>query len=91
MGAFPAGAVPARLLNIGNHRAEEVRDLVALLERSLGRRAIVRSVPRPATDVAETYADVGAIGDLTGFRPRTPLSEGIPRFVAWLKGWNGTG
>ena len=87
----PEGAAPARVLNIGNHRSEEVRDLVALLEQGLGRAAIVRSVPRPATDVEETHADVAAIGALTGFAPRTALAEGIPRFVAWFKGWNGVG
>ena len=86
----PAGeGVPARVLNIGNHRAEEVRDLVRLLEGSLGRRAVVRSVPRPVTDVEETYAEVEAIGALTGFAPLVPLSEGIPRFVSWFRGWNG--
>ena len=87
----PGGAVPARVLNIGNHRSEAVRDLVALLEQELGRAAIVRSVPRPATDVEETHADVTAIGALTGFEPRTTLAEGVPRFVAWFRGWNGVG
>jgi UDP-glucuronate 4-epimerase len=42
-------------------------------------------------DVEETYADVDAIGALTGFRPRTSLAEGIPRFVAWFRAWNGIG
>jgi len=87
----PQGPVPAQILNIGNHRGEEVRELVALLEQALGRRAIVHSVPRPPTDVEATYADVDAIGALTGFRPSTSLAEGIPRFVAWLRAWNGAG
>ena len=86
----PMEGVPARVLNIGNHRCEEVLELVSLLEQALGRPAIIRSVPRPAMDVAETYADVDAIGALTGFRPRTPLAEGIPRFVAWFRAWNGS-
>jgi UDP-glucuronate 4-epimerase len=85
----PEGSVPARLLNIGNHRCEEVRELVALLEQALGRQAIIRSVPRPPMDVEETFADVDAIGALTGYRPSTTLAEGIPRFVAWFRGWNG--
>jgi UDP-glucuronate 4-epimerase len=84
----PEGPVPTRVLNIGNHRCELVSDLVALLELALGRPAIVRSVPRPATEVEETYADVEAIGALTGFSPSTTLAEGIPRFVAWFRGWN---
>jgi UDP-glucuronate 4-epimerase len=86
----PQEGVPARVLNIGNHQCEEVSELVALLERALGRAAIVRSGPRPPMDVEETFADVDAIGALTGFAPSTPLSVGIPRFVAWLRAWNGS-
>jgi len=78
-----------RLLNIGNHRVEEVRELVRLLEDALGRKAIIRSAPRPPVDVEATYASVDAIGGLTGFAPTTPLSLGIPRFVAWYREWVG--
>lgn len=85
----PAGEVPARVLNIGNDRSEKVSDLVALLEQALGRKAVVRDAPRPAADVAETRASVEAIAALTGFVPRTTLAEGIPRFVAWLRAWEG--
>jgi UDP-glucuronate 4-epimerase len=85
----PETSVPARVLNIGNHRSEEVRELVSLLERALGRTAIIRAVPRPPMDVEETHADVDAIAALTGFQPRTSLADGIPRFVAWFRGWNG--
>ena len=83
----PAEPHVARVLNIGNHRVEEVRELVRLLEQALGRTAIIRSAPRPAADVEATFASVDAIGALTGFAPNTPLSVGIPRFVAWLKNW----
>lgn len=78
-----------RVLNIGNNRAEEVRTLLALLEESLGRKAVVRDAPRPAVDVEETFASVDAIHELTGFQPSTPLSEGIPKFVAWFRDWHG--
>jgi UDP-glucuronate 4-epimerase len=86
----PAGEVPPmRVLNIGNHRVEAVNTLVALLEQSLGRRAVIRTAPRPAADVEETFASVEAINELTGFVPRTTLADGIPRFVAWFKEWHG--
>jgi UDP-glucuronate 4-epimerase len=87
----PAAAAGARLLNIGNHRSEAVVTLVRLLERELGRAALVRDAPRPAADVEETFAAVDAIAALTGFAPRTPLEIGIPRFVAWFKAWHGLG
>jgi len=86
----PADDVPpVRVLNIGNHHGETVLTLVRLLEESLGRRAIVRSAPRPAADVEETFAAIDAIEALTGFVPQTSLVEGIPRFVAWFRDWHG--
>ncbi len=85
----PADPNVPRLLNIGNHQVEEVREMVRLLEVALGRQAIIRSAPRPAVDVEATFASVEAIGALTGFAPTTPLSVGIPRFVAWFQTWSG--
>jgi len=86
----PESRVPARLLNIGNHRTEEVGTLVRLLEQALGRRAVIRHAPRPEADVEETFADVEALAALTGFAPSTTLAEGIPRFVAWFRAFHGT-
>jgi UDP-glucuronate 4-epimerase len=82
----PPGEAP-RLLNIGNHRSVEVRRFVTVLEEALGRAALCREVPAPATEVAATFADIGAIRALTGFEPRTPIEEGVPRFCAWLRDW----
>jgi UDP-glucuronate 4-epimerase len=85
----PPPDAPTRLLNIGNHRGETVRTLVALLEEGLQRKALIQNAPRPAADVQETFASVDAIGGLTGFAPRVSLEEGIPRFVAWFRDWHG--
>lgn len=78
-----------RLLNIGNHRSVEVRRFVAVLEESLGRKAVIQDAPRPVTDVAETFADIGAIQALCGFEPKTSIEVGVPRFAAWFRGWIG--
>lgn len=83
----PPADPPIRVLNIGNHQSEEVRTLVSLLESALGRKAIIRDAPRPATEVLETFASLDAIGALTGFRPTTRLAQGIPRFVTWFSAW----
>ncbi len=87
----PEAAQPVRLLNIGNRRSEPVRLLVSLLEQALGRVAEIRLVPRPATDIEATWASVEAIGELTGWTPRTRLEEGIPRFVDWFRAYHGLG
>lgn len=83
------GLVPIRVLNIGNHRSEAVSTLIALLENSLERRAVIAVKPRPRADVAETFADIERIRMLTGYEPRTSLSQGIPRFAAWFLRWKG--
>jgi UDP-glucuronate 4-epimerase len=74
---------PWCLYNIGNNRSVEVTDVVALLERELGRPAVKELVPMQPGDVAETRADVEALTRAVGFRPSTPIEDGIRRFVAW--------
>ena len=74
-----------RLLNIGNDRPERLLDFVSILERALGREAVKVMRPMQQGDVTETWADITRIRDLTGYRPRTTLAEGLPRFVAWYR------
>ena len=85
----PGGAQGPRVLNIGNNRSETVSRLVGLLEANLGRRAVIVDIPRPAADVEETWANVDAIGALTGFAPRTPLDVGIGMFCDWFRAYHG--
>lgn len=87
----PAAGTPPRLLNLGNNRSELVSRLVELLEEGLGRRASIRLVDRPAADVGETWASVEAAAGLAGYAPRTPLEQGVPRFVEWFKEFHGAG
>ncbi|MGH7153337.1 MAG: NAD-dependent epimerase/dehydratase family protein [Acetobacteraceae bacterium] len=84
----PEHPAESRIFNIGNHRSESVNTLVALLEESLGRKAVIRYAPRPDTEVEETYAAIDRIAALTGFAPNTPLAVGIPRFAAWFLAWH---
>lgn len=81
----PAVGDAPKVFNIGNNHDEPVSELVRLLEASLGRIAIIRSIARPKVDVAETCADLTAIEQHVGYRPSTPLSLGIPRFVEWFR------
>lgn len=76
---------PYRLFNIGNSEPVELLSLVSMIERELGRKAILNLLPMQDGDVKETYADVSNLSELTGFCPSTPLEKGIGEFVAWYR------
>ena len=80
---------PYRIYNIGNNRPEKLLDFVATLERCIGRKAIVELAPMQPGDVYQTYADTTALHEAVGFKPDTPLEEGLRRFVEWYRGYYG--
>ena len=79
---------PYRIYNIGNNRPAELLDVIAMLEQCLGRKAIKTFLPMQPGDVPETFADIDDLVRDVGFRPDTPLQEGISRFVEWYRGYH---
>ena len=85
-GLDPAkSAAPWRVYNIGNNATVEVARVVELLEREFGRKANIELVPMQPGDVPETCADVDDLTRDAGFRPSTPIEEGVRRFAAWYR------
>jgi UDP-glucuronate 4-epimerase len=80
---------PHAIYNLGNHRPVHLRRFLGLLEEALGRRAEVRLAPLPPGDVVRTCADIEASTRDLGFEPKTPIEEGLPRFVAWYRDYHG--
>jgi UDP-glucuronate 4-epimerase len=81
------GGTPSRIYNVGNHRPEELMQVVSLLERELGRTAITDMLPMQPGDVTDTFADVGDLMRNVGFRPQTPIADGIRDFVVWYRSY----
>lgn len=76
---------PHRLFNIGNADPTPLLTYVEALEQALGRPAQRRLLPLQPGDVPATAADTSALEAWTGFRPATPVHEGVARFVAWYR------
>jgi UDP-glucuronate 4-epimerase len=76
---------PFRIHNVGNHEPVELRVVIAELEEALGQKAKVNLLPMQPGDVPATYADVSSLERAIGFAPRTPMREGIRRFVEWYR------
>lgn len=79
---------PHVLYNVGNHTPVDLGDFIATIERATGRTAQTVMKPMQPGDVLETYADATRLATVTGFAPKTPLSEGIRRFVDWYRASN---
>lgn len=80
---------PYRIYNIGNNNPVELLQFINVLEECLGRKAEKNFLPLQPGDVPATYADVEDLASDVGFRPATPIEEGIKRFVAWYRNYYG--
>ncbi|HEX4695930.1 GDP-mannose 4,6-dehydratase [Sphingomonas sp.] len=76
---------PHRLYNIGNHRSEQLGDMIDLIERACGVKAVRDYQPMQPGDVQATYADISAIQRDLGFEPTTTIEVGVPAFVNWYR------
>ncbi|KAF0240319.1 MAG: UDP-glucuronate [Planctomycetota bacterium] len=74
------------IVNLGESRTVELRELVELLEKALGRKAERQNFPEQPGDVPATWADVSKAKRLLGYRPCVPIEKGLQRFAAWLRG-----
>ena len=74
-----------RIYNLGGSDPVTLRQLIAELERAIGRSAIIDRRPAQPGDVERTYADLTRSTSELGYRPRTSLSEGLRKFVAWFR------
>ena len=82
----PSSSVaPFRLYNVGNHEPVDLLEVISLLEDALGKNAEKRLLPMQPGDVPATYAETDSLVRATGFTPRTPMREGIRRFVEWYR------
>ncbi|HEY1750872.1 MAG TPA: NAD-dependent epimerase/dehydratase family protein [Caulobacteraceae bacterium] len=80
---------PWRVVNIGRGKPVRLTDLIAAIETSLGRTAERRQLPMQPGDVPLTFAGAELLQALTGYRPATPLAEGVAAFCAWMRDYAG--
>jgi UDP-glucuronate 4-epimerase len=75
---------PYRIYNIGNSQPVELNHYIEVVENCVGKKAIKNLLPLQPGDVPDTYADVTALTDDTGYKPNTPVEVGVARFVEWF-------
>ena len=76
-------SAPWRVYNIGNNSPVDIPEVVKILEAAIGKKAIRELLPMQPGDVPATFADVDDLMRDVGFKPSTPIADGIAQFVAW--------
>lgn len=73
------------VINLGSDRPVALMDFIRLVEELVGRRAVLEYCPRHPADVTATWADIGKAARLLGWRPETPLRDGVAGLVDWYR------
>jgi len=80
---------PHRVFNIGNSNPTPLLEYIEAIEQALGITAEKQFLPMQPGDVPATAADTSALEAWTGFKPNTPVKEGVAKFVAWYRKFYG--
>ena len=86
---FSDGLDPYELFNLGNHRAENLLDMIEIIAAATRCTAKKELLPMQPGDVPATYADISRARAKLGFQPVTSISTGIPAFVQWYREYHG--
>ena len=81
----PSGEAPFAIFNLGNSHPVKLQELVGLLERATGKKALLQREAPQQGDVPLTWADISKSEKLLGYRPKTTMEQGLKRFVEWYR------
>src|SRR3954463_10342631 len=84
MAAFDYNGPLYDLFNLGESETIQLKDLIAAIEKTVGKKATINELPEQPGDVPLTCADISKARKLLGYNPTTPLSVGLPKFVEWF-------
>jgi UDP-glucuronate 4-epimerase len=73
------------IFNLGENETTTLAQLIASIEKVLGKKAVIERFPEQKGDMPLTAADITKARTLLGYAPHTPIREGIPKFVAWYR------
>src|SRR5213083_952422 len=88
MAAFDYNGPLFDLFNLGESETIQLKDLIAAIEKTLGKKAKINQLPEQPGDVPLTCADISKAKKLLNYNPTTPLSVGLPKFVEWFLSCN---
>jgi len=82
-GQVSTSSAPYKVYNIGNNNPVKLMDFITAIENKLGKKIDKNMMPIQAGDVPATFADVKDLVENLGYKPETPIQEGVNKFVDW--------
>ncbi|OGB28544.1 MAG: protein CapI [Burkholderiales bacterium RIFCSPLOWO2_12_FULL_61_40] len=79
--------VPYRIFNIGNNQPTPLMEYIEAMELALGKKAVKNYLPLQPGDVPATAANTDELSAWVGFKPNTPIKDGVAKFVEWYRGY----
>ncbi|HSH95054.1 MAG TPA: GDP-mannose 4,6-dehydratase, partial [Roseimicrobium sp.] len=73
------------IFNLGESQTVRLDYLIQLIEKAVGKAAVIDRQPHQPGDVPITYADISRAREKLGYQPRIKIEQGIPRFVEWFR------
>ena|ERR1043166_5051439 len=71
------------IINLGESKTISVMGLLGVIEKCLGKKALVELLPMQAGDVRETFADISKAGKMLDYKPKVGIEEGVRRYLEW--------
>jgi UDP-glucuronate 4-epimerase len=84
MAALNYDGSPFDIFNLGESETIQLKDLIAAIEKALGKKAKLNRLPEQPGDMPLTCADISKARKLLGYNPATPFRDGLPRFIDWF-------
>jgi UDP-glucuronate 4-epimerase len=73
------------IINLGCGNPVENLRFVQIIEKLVGKRAMVKEEPAPSSEPVISFADISKARKLLGFEPKVQVEEGLERFVRWME------
>ena len=73
------------VFNLGNHKSEQLMDVVSLIEQNLGKKAEIDFQPMQPGDAPESFADIDKSIEMLDYKPTTNVDVGVEKLISWYR------
>ncbi len=81
----PNKNIPFSIFNIGNGESIYLKDAIKIIEKKLGKKALIKNLPLQKGDVIKSHSDVNKLKKFINYKPKTNIKKGLDKFIEWYK------